>query len=281
VTPAEEARTQIDYHRATSSSALAWVEVGRWTGSTQLTRERYKYDDFGRLVEQRRLMPDGTESVRQTAYNAMGWKVSESEAGTGAPGGFTQYLVYDPFGRPGIIRPPEGSVHDVRLYYSGVRKVDRTFSLGTELGAVPAGGDRGGPRRDPAGQHGDLRPPGAAVQAQGALQPRRLHGDHDLPLRRQRGDEPGRAGDGVGDPEPLLHGRRPGVPARRDPPGERHRHLLAVRLAGARRAARRRDAGGFRLPMTLSTARRSGAAPWPSAVCAEVVDSVGHRAVWR
>jgi hypothetical protein len=29
-------------------------------------------------------------------------------------------------------------VHDVRLYYSGVRKVDRTFSLGTELGAVPA-----------------------------------------------------------------------------------------------------------------------------------------------
>jgi RHS repeat-associated protein len=107
------------------------VEVGRWAGSAQLTRERYKYDDFGRLIEQRWLLPNGTESVRQTAYKAMGWKVSESEAGTNAPGGFTQYLAYDPFGRPGRIRPPEGSGHDVLLYYSGVRKVDRLFKLGT------------------------------------------------------------------------------------------------------------------------------------------------------
>ncbi len=57
-------------------------------------------------------MADGTFSSRTTTYYPQGWLKSRSEWGTSAA---TRYLNPDAFGRPGTIRPPDGSAHDVTL----------------------------------------------------------------------------------------------------------------------------------------------------------------------
>src|SRR5262249_20605265 len=73
-------------------------------------------------------------SARITTYNALGWKTNVSEAGS--PGNTTTYSSFDPFGRPGRIRPPDsvsanGFAHDVTLSYSGAQTVNRTVKVGT------------------------------------------------------------------------------------------------------------------------------------------------------
>ena len=74
-------------------------------------------------------MPDGTWATRETKYNGAGYVSSVSS--TGATTTKTQYLAYDPFGRPGTIRPPDGSAHDVTLTYQGARQVVRKVKVGT------------------------------------------------------------------------------------------------------------------------------------------------------
>ncbi|MES1244022.1 MAG: RHS repeat-associated core domain-containing protein [Acidobacteriota bacterium] len=75
-------------------------------------------------------MPDGSWSTRQTLYNALHWKTEVTEPGSAKK---TQLLDYDPFGRPGTIRPPDGQAHDVTLSYLGARKVTRTARVGNSL----------------------------------------------------------------------------------------------------------------------------------------------------
>lgn len=60
----------------------------------------------------------------------MHWKTQVTEQGSASKK--TEYLNYDPFGRPTIIRPPDGSAHDVILAYLGVRKVSRTSKVGNK-----------------------------------------------------------------------------------------------------------------------------------------------------
>ena len=65
-------------------------------------------------------------NVRETRYNDRGDRESVSELGSPGPGGLTQFLDYDPFGRPGTIRPPDGTDHDVALAYTGVSSTSRS-----------------------------------------------------------------------------------------------------------------------------------------------------------
>jgi hypothetical protein len=56
----------------------------------------------------------------------------------GALGQRTQYLNFDPFGRPTQVRPPDGSAHDVLLSYNGIRVVSRTSRIATAVGSETA-----------------------------------------------------------------------------------------------------------------------------------------------
>jgi RHS repeat-associated protein len=122
--------TQYVYSQALDASTLAQVQILRNSngGGTLLADALVKYDSFGRVWQEQTRMPDGTMSIRQTNYNALHWKTSVSEQGNTAE--TTQYLNYDPFGRPATIRPPDGSAHDVTLAYTGVRHVSRTSKVG-------------------------------------------------------------------------------------------------------------------------------------------------------
>jgi RHS repeat-associated protein len=129
--PAQDGWTSYTYTRATSSAALARVNVDRRSngGATILARSEFTFDALGRPWQERQLLPNGTWATRETLYNANGWKSSVSELGSTSKR--TQFLSYDPFGRPGTIRPPDGSVHDVTISYNGVRRVSRGVKLGT------------------------------------------------------------------------------------------------------------------------------------------------------
>ncbi|MCP3978409.1 MAG: hypothetical protein GY716_03620, partial [bacterium] len=63
-------------------------------------------------------------------------RTSVSEIELGTPANKTVYLEYDPFGRPGRIRPPDGSAHDVTFSYAGVRQVARTRQVATGAGGL-------------------------------------------------------------------------------------------------------------------------------------------------
>jgi len=130
--------TEFVYTRATLPTSLARTNTYRRAngcgggGCATLAQSETRYDSFGRLSEERTLMSSGSWSARVTTYNGQGWISTVSELGS--PGSVTQYLNYDPFGRPGIIRPPDGSAHDVTFAYFGSREVRRTVKVGTSQG---------------------------------------------------------------------------------------------------------------------------------------------------
>ncbi len=121
------------YSRSLGASSPAQVQVSRQPngGGTALAESIIKYDSFGRVWQEHTKMPDGTWSIRQTSYNPLHWKTQVTEQGNTAEK--TEYLNYDPFGRPTTIRPPDGSAHDVTLAYLGVRKVSRTSKVGNTI----------------------------------------------------------------------------------------------------------------------------------------------------
>ena len=127
--------TQYVYSRALSSSSPAQVQILRKSngGGSVLAESLVKYDSFGRVWQEHTRMADTSMSIRQTEYNALHWKTSVSEQGNTAKK--TQYLNYDPFGRPGTIRPPDGASHDVSFVYSGIRQVNRTSKVGNSYSA--------------------------------------------------------------------------------------------------------------------------------------------------
>jgi RHS repeat-associated protein len=115
---------------------------------TPLGDEIYKYDQLGRLFEQRERMPGvgsaaAVYKVKTVAFNGMGWKTAESEwnDGTTSAGRQTKYDDFDPFGRPGTIYLPDYTTtnkHLVKLFYSGVRTVNRTVRMGTQVVPSPS-----------------------------------------------------------------------------------------------------------------------------------------------
>ncbi len=151
VTPQDGAWIEFTYTNATPPTAPARVTtiyraVG---GSTVLTQSETVLDDFGRRQLERRLLADKSFSERETLYNARGWTTSVSQWGDLTK--TTQYLDFDPFGRPSTIRPPDGSGHDVRFNYLGDREVTK------EVKIALAGGEAYVPRTWEADRYGRLR----------------------------------------------------------------------------------------------------------------------------
>lgn len=125
--------TIYNYSRSLGANSPAQVQILRQPngGGAALAESIVKYDSFGRVWQEHTKMPDGTWSIRQTNYNPLHWKTQVSEQGNTSKK--TEYLNYDPFGRPGTIRPPDGSSHDVGFSYLGVRKVSRTSRVGNSI----------------------------------------------------------------------------------------------------------------------------------------------------
>jgi YD repeat-containing protein len=136
--PAQSGWTQYVYTAATPSIKPNVTVRQRDNGSEAaaiLAVSQVVFDDFGRVFQELRTMPDGSTSKRQTAYDGAGNKSTVSEVMTGNPTNVTTFSAYDPFGRPGTITPPDGGVHNVTMTYHGVRQVDRTAKVGTVLGS--------------------------------------------------------------------------------------------------------------------------------------------------
>jgi RHS repeat-associated protein len=130
VRPAQSAYTQYSYARATGPGALAKVTVQQQQNgvpSNVETQHVLWFDDFGQLIREDQTMPSGATSSRFTSYNALGWKTSVTEMGSSTA---TQFQSFDPFGRPGLVVPPDGTGHEVTLTYHGIRQADRTVRIG-------------------------------------------------------------------------------------------------------------------------------------------------------
>ena len=120
--------TSYAYTKAAAGAAAA-VDV-----TTSQTHNQILFDGLGRVWRETQLLPDFW-NVRETLYDGAGNKASVSELQTGNPVQKTQYLSYDPFGRPALIRPADsiggnGFLHDISLTYAGVRTVARTVRMG-------------------------------------------------------------------------------------------------------------------------------------------------------
>ncbi len=133
VIPQDGARVEYDYINAAAAMPSKRIVRFETNGGVEITRGETFYDDFGRPRLQRRLLPDDTFSERETNINGRGWTTSVSQWGDLAK--VTEYHNFDPFGRAGTIRPPEGADHDVRITRLGEREVI------TEIKRMLAGGE--------------------------------------------------------------------------------------------------------------------------------------------
>jgi RHS repeat-associated protein len=136
VTPRGEATTSISYRDAspptpigpTWSTTSAELVVG--PAAAPLSHEIWSYDGFGRIIQDQISMPGGspgaeTWSAQVTVYNAMGWKIFESERGNPTNG--TSYAAYDPFGRAGSITSADAKT--TILAYQGTEVLKRTSKV--------------------------------------------------------------------------------------------------------------------------------------------------------
>jgi RHS repeat-associated protein len=122
------------------------------------TRSAYRFDGLGRLFKESTRLPGSSLAPsgnvpyepnelqawnqRLTTYDSSGRKAWVSEWQPNGTAGDairkTSYLNYDPFGRVGTIRPPDGAAHDVTFAYTGARLISRTTKIAT---SHTSGGD--------------------------------------------------------------------------------------------------------------------------------------------
>ena len=140
VFPPAEVATNYVYNDA-QPGAPAIITVTRQPGGTPPpppVRQTYVYDSFGRLVGDKRLMPNGTTSVVQTTYDAQDRKISMSSRapdGTANPPR-TTFSNFDAFGNPQTITAPDNTVTSERRL--GGRYFDRTQTIVMSGGLQPA-----------------------------------------------------------------------------------------------------------------------------------------------
>jgi YD repeat-containing protein len=132
VAPPDDTASSIVY---TNSSGTAPATVSVTAGSAQ---ETYRYDGLGHLWRQKRLMPNGSWSLRETQHNALGWITQSSEfetipAGVDefafTPSHWTVFSDFDGLGRVGKITSPAADV--VTVTYVGARKTTRQQKIAT------------------------------------------------------------------------------------------------------------------------------------------------------
>jgi RHS repeat-associated protein len=142
IVPDSGSKTVITYTPRTQGVERASATVVHLNGGgATLKTETYDYDHMGRLRTESREIETGQLISRRTLYNGMGWKVSETEWGaTDLNSKQTEFLQFDMFGRPTVIRPADskqvdGYPHDISLKYRGLREVERTVNVGTTRNA--------------------------------------------------------------------------------------------------------------------------------------------------
>ncbi|MCH9646605.1 MAG: RHS repeat-associated core domain-containing protein [Deltaproteobacteria bacterium] len=123
--PEQDAQLLYTYNlrTPTTPASVTTRVIGQGTGEI-FSERQILLDDVGRpTLERRRLPGANVWSERETERNARGWVTSVSEWGD--VNQKTEFLDFDALGRPGIIRPPEGAIHDIRLSHRGARQVTR------------------------------------------------------------------------------------------------------------------------------------------------------------
>jgi YD repeat-containing protein len=122
--PAFRAATIYEYLSPTSDE----IKMRRTkVGSTEpLPWSRFQIDAFGRAVRETSALPNGGESVRDTAYNALGWRTSITEPNQ--PSAETLFI-HDSLGRTTRVTLPDGSFIDFE--YSGERQKVRKSRIWT------------------------------------------------------------------------------------------------------------------------------------------------------
>ena len=115
--------TPADLTASPVTQATKTVTVTDASGAT-LAETRTTFDAFGRKSKVEKRVNGGWEA-RTYVYDAMGRRTQRLTA----DGKVVKKLDFDPFGRPAIVRPPEGSVHDKILTYAG-RDVTETVVIG-------------------------------------------------------------------------------------------------------------------------------------------------------
>jgi RHS repeat-associated protein len=142
IAPRDTAATSFTYAPAALDGFNRWVPA-RVTMTRGSTQSDYQFDPFGRLWREKKLMPDGTTSVRETRIDAEGRQTAVSELEKlvvpmdtpGAPPhtdlDFTPShwtsFAYDGFARPLQVDAPDGS--RTVFSYGGVETVTRTVSV--------------------------------------------------------------------------------------------------------------------------------------------------------
>jgi len=128
-----------DYGPACSTSACPQqaARITVKTGSNAETRleQQFEYDGFGRLWREKRRMPDGTFSIRETLHDFAGRRKSVSEWETftsGSPTKTTRFSDYDSLGRAGTVTAADGNA--TTFDYDGDRKTTRTYKVATPAG---------------------------------------------------------------------------------------------------------------------------------------------------
>jgi YD repeat-containing protein len=129
-------------HATASVTAYASTDL-----VTPLTRTTYEYDAFGRVDSVFQLMPDpnspsGSLTHRDTVWNTLGQKLSETEPALVGSSGVTTSYTYDAFGRLTAVLPPDGAAHAASYSYAGTRSTTTTIGAGAGgIGSVLAGGN--------------------------------------------------------------------------------------------------------------------------------------------
>lgn len=130
---------QYQYSNATSASLPARVGIAYRPNSsragTPLAQEEVRFDGFGRVTEERRLMPGHDWVAKKSTYDGMGHRTVATEwydvSSPPSPVPATEFLDFDAFGRATTIRPPDGMSHDISFSYSGDRIISRTQMVAT------------------------------------------------------------------------------------------------------------------------------------------------------
>jgi YD repeat-containing protein len=130
-----EAETRIDYLIQGLPSAAVVVNLTVGPLASPLEQRKTTLDGLGRTIKAEVRMPGGGWGASVAAYNALGWKLFESnrESNPAVPslatrctaaGKGTAYCNYDAFGRPGLVMTADGKT--TLLEYQGQRVVKRT-----------------------------------------------------------------------------------------------------------------------------------------------------------
>jgi RHS repeat-associated protein len=119
---------------ASSKARLSIVTKTHPAPQATLTKEDFYFDGFGRLVEERRLLPGGVTTKRFTSYDVAGRVATQSVWSTVAAPPVTRFENYDALGRPGRRVLPDGKTEF--LFYDGSRARSRQYKVGTTWNAA-------------------------------------------------------------------------------------------------------------------------------------------------